>query len=339
MKNEVNRTLYIRADMNETIATGHVMRCLSIADAAKDSGRDTVFILADEQAKRLVEGRGHHAIVLGTQWDDMEHELPVLKNVIREHSIQKILIDSYQVTPAYLAELSKLLWTIYIDDLNAFHYQVNAIICYANYWKKFEYEKKYKDVGLYLGPAYVPLRKEFTLCGAKRIREIPENLLLLSGGTDHYHILEKLLQKIVLTDWQRIDVICGRYYTDYERVRDRYKQEKNIFFHQAVTDIERYMRQADVAISAGGSTLYELCATGTPAISYSFADNQLDNVTKFAEDGLIAYAGDARYQDIASEIADILDKQYVEKEARVKRSKRMQTLVDGKGAERIAGIL
>lgn len=139
--NEAEHMLYIRADMNETIATGHIMRCLSVADAAKELGSDTTFILADEQAKSLVEGRGYYAIVLGTQWDQMERELPVLKKIIFEHSIQKILIDSYQVTPKYLTELSRLLRITYIDDLNAFHYHVNVIICYANYWKKFNYKK------------------------------------------------------------------------------------------------------------------------------------------------------------------------------------------------------
>lgn len=80
-----------------------------------------------------------------------------------------------------------------------------------------------------MGPAYVPLRKNFSLCERKSIRRFPENLLLLSGGTDPCQVIEKLLQKIVLTDWRRIDVICGRYYADYEQVRNRYMEEKNIF--------------------------------------------------------------------------------------------------------------
>ena len=58
------------------------------------------------------------------------------------------------------------------------------------------------------------------------------------------------------------------------------------------------MKKADIAISAGGTTLYELCACGTPTISYSFADNQLDNVEQFQKDELIDYAGDVRKTNI-----------------------------------------
>ena len=50
--------LYIRTDMNDVIASGHVMRCLSVADAAKRGGEDTVFLLADNQAVPLLEKRG-----------------------------------------------------------------------------------------------------------------------------------------------------------------------------------------------------------------------------------------------------------------------------------------
>ena len=50
--------LYIRTDMNETIATGHMMRCLSIADAAKKQGQETVFLVADAQAQELLKKRG-----------------------------------------------------------------------------------------------------------------------------------------------------------------------------------------------------------------------------------------------------------------------------------------
>ncbi len=331
--------VYIRTDMNETIATGHVMRCLSIADAVRDLGEACVFLLADAQAKELVEARGHHAVILGTKWDDMESELPVLKAFIRERRVRQLLIDSYQATARYLAALSGQLKTIYIDDINAFHYPVHAIICYANYWWKFAYPAHYEDTKLYLGPEYVPLKGAFASCGEKAIADIPRRLLLLSGGADPHHALERLLEKLAPGRWERIDVICGRYCADYERMKRMYIRNGAIVFHQAVADMEIYMRAADVAVSAGGSALYELCAAGTPAISYSFADNQLDNVRQFAEDGLIEYAGDIRYQDIAETVSGILKHGYAEKEERERRSEAMKRLVDGRGAQRIAQIL
>ena len=51
--------IYIRVDMNEIIATGHVMRCLSVADAAREMGKETVFITADEKPVELLKGRGY----------------------------------------------------------------------------------------------------------------------------------------------------------------------------------------------------------------------------------------------------------------------------------------
>ena len=63
------------------------------------------------------------------------------------------------------------------------------------------------------------------------------------------------------------------------------------------------MQEADLAISAGGTTLYELCAVGTPTICYSMADNQLDNVRQFEKDGLMYYAGDARQDGFVSGVS------------------------------------
>ena len=188
--------LYIRADMNEMIATGHIMRCLSIADAARELGEETTFLLADMQAVELLEDKGYTYIVLNTRWDDMESELDILKNIIFKYGIRMLLIDTYQVTEKYLRELTKITKTIYLDDVNMFHYPVNGIVCYANYYKKFQYANHYSDIDLYLGLQYVPLRKEFQNCQKKVIRNQIENVLLLSGGSDNYHILKGILEVI-----------------------------------------------------------------------------------------------------------------------------------------------
>ncbi len=328
--------IYIRADMNEQIATGHIMRCLSIADALRGLGEPVRFILADEQAVSLLKQRGYDAIVLHTQWNCMEEELSVLSQVIRNEHIDKLLIDSYQVTQRYLAELSKLVTTFYIDDLNLFEYPVDAVICYANYWKKFQYKINDKRTTYLLGMKYVPLKQAFWNCEAKIISEKADNLLILTGGSDPFNVTEQILDSIGTYQFQTIDVICGIYNTNYNKFVKKYENNKNIKFHQAVNNIEQYMKNADIAISAGGTTLYELCAIGTPAISFSFADNQLDNVRQFQEDGLIDYAGDARMDDIAGTSNQYLTRYRNDFELRKEKSEKMQKMVDGKGAERIA---
>ena len=322
--------------MNEQIATGHIMRCLSIADALRGLGEPVRFILADEQAVSLLKQRGYDAIVLHTQWNCMEEELSVLSQVIRNEHIDKLLIDSYQVTQRYLAELSKLVTTFYIDDLNLFEYPVDAVICYANYWKKFQYKINDKRTTYLLGMKYVPLKQAFWNCEAKIISEKTDNLLILTGGSDPFNVTEQILDSIDTYQFQTIDVICGIYNTNYNKFVKKYENNKNIKFHQAVNNIEQYMKNADIAISAGGTTLYELCAIGTPAISFSFADNQLDNVRQFQEDGLIDYAGDARMDDIAGTSNQYLTRYRNDFELRKEKSEKMQKMVDGKGAERIA---
>lgn len=331
--------VYIRVDMNEQIATGHMMRCLSIADALRDLGEQVTFILADEQAINLLKQRGYDAIVLHTQWNDMDGELQGLSQMIQNEQIEKLLIDSYLVTPQYLAKLSESVKTVYIDDMNLFDYPVGAIICYANYWKKFNYPIEQVEKHYYVGTKYVPLKSVFWNCGKKVITEQPEKLLVLTGGSDPYHVSELILNCIDLYKFRNIDVICGMYNTDYRRLVKHYKKYVNIRFHQAVNNIEAYMQNADIAISAGGTTLYELCACGTPTISYSFADNQWYNVRQFEEDGVIDYAGDARVDDIVGNIMFYLEKYRADFQLRKSRSERMQKMVDGKGATRIAKIL
>lgn len=331
--------LYIRTDMNRVIATGHVMRCLAIADAAKDLGEDTTFILADDQAAGLLEERRYQRIILNTSWEDMDLEVPAIRELAEKYRIEKMLIDSYQVTENYLRSLSAIMQTFYIDDLNAFLYPVRSLICYANYWEKFKYPKRYQNTRLFLGTRYVPLRKEFCECEKKEISPQVKKLLLLSGGADKYRILGQILKRLNIDKYLQINVICGRFDTQYDELKELESFYGNVKVYRAVSDIKRYMEEADLVISAGGTTLYELCAVGTPTISYSLADNQLENVKKFHEDGIIDYAGDVRKDDVVENIERYLQLYDSDQKLRQEKSKKMQELVDGKGAWRVAEAL
>ena len=326
--------LYIRVDANEIIATGHLMRCLSIADAARKLGEDTTFILADDGAKPLVECKGYKTIILQTPWDDMDQEIGKVLAVIRANKITRLLVDTYQVTEKYLRALSSETKVTYIDDLDKFVYPVDTLICYAAYAGKFDYPSKYPDTKLLLGTKYAPLRQEFRRLPAKEIRPSIERILLITGGTDHMNILQRILDELKGWGHITIDAICGIYNQNFSALKERYASNRNIRLHRSTDDIVSYMQGADIAISAGGTTLYELCACGTPAVSFAIADNQLDNVKSFSEKDLIKYAGDARVEDVERNMRDIIpllsDPNY-----RKDISEQMQAFVDGEGAARI----
>lgn len=334
----MKQTLYIRVDMNQTIATGHVMRCLSIAEAARDEGADAVFILADTQAEELIQSKQFRTIVLNSTWNDLEKELPDLLDLIAKENIETLLVDSYYVTENYLEALNHATSVAYIDDLNSFHYPVDTLIAYANYWKKMNYEKNYPNTKLLLGCDYVPLRREFQNLPPKRIRENVENLLILTGGSDNLGISENILDHIPLEQYKKVDAICGRYFEQFDYLKTKYSNCQNIHIHKAVDNIMDYMLDADVAISAGGTTLYELCATGTPTITYSFADNQLDNVIQLEEDGIMQYAGDIRYDKVYENIRTVVEA-YQEKSYRNQISGKMKQLIDGQGANKLIRAL
>lgn len=334
----MGNSIFIRTDMNNEIATGHVMRCLSIAEAAAKRGTETVFLLADGEAVELVESRGFRAIVLGTDWKDMDSETDILIRTVEELRIRTVLVDSYQVTEKYLSALRQHARSVYMDDINAFHYPVDALIAYGICSGEMGYEREYPDIPLYLGCDYVPLRGEFAGLPQKRIPDHAGRLLILSGGTDPYKIIENMLRLPELRKFGHIDAVCGRYSDGYERLREEWKHDERVHLYQSHDRLADLMLDADIAVSAGGTTLFELCAAGTPTVAYTIADNQLAGTERFAGDGIMGYAGDARWDDVFLNTNRLL-MGYADADIRKEKSMRMQKLVDGKGAERIVEIL
>lgn len=332
------KKLYIRVDMNSVIATGHVMRCLAIADLLQQNGIASVFLLADDNAVDIIAKKGYKYKVLNSTWNSLDGELEILVDYIRnrDNEARALLIDTYMVTEKYLSEVSKYIETIYIDDLNMMIYPVHKIICYAYYWEKFRYveryEKAFKEKKIcqvpqfYFGPRYAPLRLEFYNLTPHHIKEKIDSILIMSGGTDQYHVIDRLLEHIDVLKYQSIYIICGKYSMDFEMLKLKYSLCKNIYIYKNVENIIDYMMKSDFAISAGGTTLYELCAVGLPTISYSIADNQLDNVKKFHEEEIIEYLGDMREKDVEKNLPTVISRYtYIN---RTKRSKLMRKLME-----------
>lgn len=332
------KVLYIRADMNPKISVGHVMRCLSVADAAKERGIKTVFISADEQPASLVRERGHELIVLGTDWLNMDSEIPALEKLFSDKKPEQIVIDSYQVTDSYLRKVSKLTKVFYIDDLNAFPYPVYAVINYANYAQESTYPVRYPGTKFYLGCGYAPLREAFKNPHPKKINPSVKNILIITGGSDQYGILPAILDELPLDKYETVNAICGNYNNSLDSLKAKYASFPSVHIHPRVEKIWRFYEEADVVVSAGGSTLYELASMGVPAITYSLADNQIPNVRSFDLDGLMPYAGDVRGGNVPVRVKKLLE-EMDDAGVRSENSRKLQRLVDGRGADRMVDII
>ena len=327
------KMLYFRVDGNAEIGLGHIIRCISIAEAAKKLKYNSTFILSDESSKNIVSSYGFNTLVLNSNWNDLDEEIPRIQTIIRENNINNLLIDSYSITKKYIGSLP--CQTTYIDDFAADYYPVDTLICYGAYWKQLDLESKYKNTKLLLGPSYVPLRKEFENVGKKEIHAKIQKVLLLSGGTNPDNILERISDTLIHNTDYNITIVCGVFSNIYKSLRKKYKNNSKVIVVNSATDMLYLMSNTDLAITAGGTTMYELCACGTPAISYSVADNQLNNVHFFNDNGYISYIGDSKTNQIEQNLIQAIN-YYSRRKIRLETSRRMQALIDGFGADRIA---
>lgn len=342
--NGKNRKIYIRADGNRILGLGHIMRCCSIAEALQRKNVTCKFIVADQCSADIVLECGFDAVQLDSEWKNPEEEINRVLEVVEEEKIQVLLIDSYYVTENYLKTLRRYTRVAYLTGMKQFYYPVDMLINYHIYAEHMGYEKEYgSDTKLILGIDYVPLRKEFSMIRAYHAEQ--QAILITTGGTDPFHIVPDLLGGFLKgksRNW-KFYIIIGKYYDEreIEQLKKIQKKNQNIILCRNVKNMKQLMEQCSGAVSAGGSTLYELCACGIPTITFAFADNQLRPIMEFAKKKVMVSAGDIRIQGdryIASMVKKAED-YLMDHEWCTKISKKMRTMVDGKGADRLAQIL
>lgn len=338
---------YIRADANEIIGTGHVMRCLYIADEMRRQGEMVTFLFADDRTRELVEGKNFDGICLNSVWNDLDSEIEKMKRLIDELGIDKLLIDSYYVTEHYLQELKSATKIIYIDDLLVFPYPVHMLVDYNIFATEDKYQSlygdKYKEIQFVLGCEYAPLRQEF--CRYKRVvNDKVKSIFITSGGTDIYNLTGNLLNSLKTQDWfaeTDVHVIVGKFNENKETLEKEWASYKNVTLHYNIPNIADYMKSCDIAVSAGGVTTYELCACGIPTIMYTLADNQMEIAQVVSDKASIYYAGDVR-EDMDACVDNIITKineLRQDVDSRRDISAGMQSVVDGNGCKRLVELI
>lgn len=347
---EKQRVVGIRADANKMIAMGHIMRCLTIAGELQKKGFRVVFFTADAWPKETLAEAGMEQICLHTRWDWMEEELPRLNELLSRLEIGILLVDSYQVSPAYFEGLRDEVRLVYLDDCFEAVYPVDLLINYNAYHTRFPYEESYGGgTRLLLGTAYVPLRKEFAQTTEDALRREdgrhPEgksfSVFLASGGGDAENALMGILKKAIDRETLKdviFHVVVGAYHPRGDELEAFADAHTNVRVYRPCQDMAGLMQECDAAASAAGTMLFELSAMQVPTVFFQTADNQRYDSDFFAEEERMIYAGDIRQDRDAclTAVCGGLERILEDENLRTRMREKLSLVTDGMGAERIA---
>lgn len=241
-----------------------------------------------------------------------------------------------------MTQLNKVVKIAYIDDLNLFKYSADLIINYTYNTDMSLYNEWYynlTDTKFLLGSKYIPLRPEFSNSTIMYNPQV-KRIFITTGGADEYDMLLEILQELCKPKWSKIEklVIAGKFNEHIAELRDLEKHEASVKVYHDISDMAGVMKQCDVAISAGGTTIAELCACGIPTIGFAVAQNQIYGLEAYSKDGIIKYAGDVRESKkrVIENIEESLEEFVNNYDKRKLQGNLAHNIIDGDGAARIA---
>ena len=338
-------SLVIRADANAQIGTGHVMRCLALAQAWQArSGKAT--LVSNELAPALkgrLQSEGLELVSLGAV-SNLNDDAAFLIETARAYNAEWVIVDGYHFDANYQHVIKKAgLKLLALDDNgDCEHYYADFILNQNLHATAELYERREPYTKLLLGTRYALLRREFLEWQnwERHIPEIAKRVLVTLGGSDPQNVtlrVMRALNEIDIKGMESIVVIGANnpHAKELEAVAAAscvtMRVEKN------ATDMPALMAWADVAIAGAGSTVWELAFMGLPSIVLRLAENQKEIARELAARDLgisISVCNDR-----TSELANGMTSLCLDSVLRSNISHRQQRLVDGAGAARVTSRL
>ncbi|MDP4176900.1 MAG: UDP-2,4-diacetamido-2,4,6-trideoxy-beta-L-altropyranose hydrolase [Bacillota bacterium] len=322
----------IRADGGSNIGFGHIMRTLVLAKELSKIN-DVFYIcrvdnyLSDKYKIGIEKVKSQGFVVKTIREDFLLEDLKSIKADL-------LITDSYDIDEEYFNETKKVFSkTAYIDDMNLYYYNVDFLINPNIDAADFKY-KVNDNTKLIVGSQYIMLRDEFINVPKKYINYKIHDIMITVGGADPYHVTEKILTYVKLLDYN-FHVVVGPSF-DKENLLKNFEGDKISMYYNA--NMFEIMNKCDLAISACGSTLYELASCGVPTLGLILADNQQEIANKMDELSMIKNLGwyNKLSKDIFLQSLISLCNDYV---TRSELSNNAKKTVDGNGAKRIVEVI
>jgi UDP-2,4-diacetamido-2,4,6-trideoxy-beta-L-altropyranose hydrolase len=338
--------LLIRADATASIGTGHAMRCLALAQAWQDAGGHCVFAIADvtPAVRRKIEEEGCEVVPVKVEAGS-EDDAKQFVRLAQERNANSVVVDGYQFGGDYQRALKSAgLRVLFVDDYgHASHYSADLVLNQNVSADARLYANRERRTRLLLGPRYALLRREFNSWRDYE-REPPSTgrkVLITLGGSDPEGLTTRAMEAVaaVKVDGLEAMVVVGGSNPRFEQLRstaiDLTKdRDIKIAVQRDVSNIAELMAWADIAISAAGSTCWELCLLALPSLLIDVAENQSEVARELHRLQCAIHVGSAH--EISEErLTRESEKLLRTRELREILSTRAKEVVDGDGAARI----
>lgn len=330
------------------MGTGHVMRCLALAQAWQDSGGQCIFSMA--QSTPAVERRlTHEKMELAPLIAEAASAADAAQTVdiAQKKNVAWIVVDGYQFGAEYQRAIKAAgLKLLFIDDNNhAEHYCADLVLNQNIHARESLYANREPFTRLLLGPRYAMLRRDFRPWRNWR-REIAatgRKILVTMGGSDPYNLTAKVLEAILQLSDRSLETVVlvggsNPHLLSVKGLIQSSSYKDSIRLVLDAPDVPEQMAWADVAVAGAGTTFWEICFLGLPGILLVLADNQKGVAASANQLGIAWSMGDGAEMsaaDIAAKLANLLH----ERDTRASQSANGQMLVDGRGAERVLAFL
>ncbi|MBY0369423.1 UDP-2,4-diacetamido-2,4,6-trideoxy-beta-L-altropyranose hydrolase [bacterium] len=332
--------IWIRADSSQEIGAGHVGRCLALAQGLRQRGSQVRFICRDLPGALLPlireSGFGVETIPAANAEEDARQVCALLEKA----KAAGVIVDHYGLDARWEQATGSLVpWVFVIDDtLDRPH--AADLLLNQNYLKAPERLPHYSKGAALWGPRYALLRPDFKKQRATaRVAFNPERprIGVFFGGADAPNVTGLALAALEGVAGAEVSVLVGASNPHKEFLAAQCRK-LGFAWHSFTPDFAEYLASCDLAVGAGGSTVWERACLGIPSLVVSIAENQETYCRDMAEDGFHRYLG--RHTEVsAGSLQGAIQEALTDWPQTIAMGTRSATLVDGDGVRRVCEAL
>lgn len=352
----------IRCDAGGAIGTGHLMRCLTLADYLAARGAECSFVMRDRPdcGAGLVAERGHRITLLAAarelgQQGDLAHADWLGASQADDACETRAAIgtgwdwlvtDHYGIDFRWQGALRDTTRRILaIDDLADRQLDCDMLLDQNLQVRPNRYAGRVGgDTLSLLGPDFALLRPAFAEVGSRTTpRPLTDGAraLVYFGGVDPDGATMLALRGIVAAErGLAIDVVVGAGNPHREAIAEWASVRPDVTVHQGGADMPALMAEAALAFGASGATAWERCCLSLPTILITIAANQEPGAKALAEAGAAIWLGGIGEANVdAAAVTDTLRTLLEDPDAAARMAQRCRELCDGRGTERAAAAM